>query len=482
MTTNATATAFSKIGAGDLIFKGNGTFAGGNGAINRGSQNETYVRANGDGPVATFRRFNVSEGRVIQGTAGDPNDAPNFVCSDFCVGVDTVNGKNCEYVMNNGTMTLGSCYINYYHGSATAVCTGKFTVNGGTVNATWIRFSQSGSNAMKSTGILEINGGEVTTTEALMLGYQRMRNADIGSYLYMNGGTLKVGTSLYLAYLTAAGTGTDYKATDGYLHMNGGTVDVTSMLSLCNDKNSTGRLFLNGGSISTKAISHNNGKAYVTFNGGTLGLKESGTLPALDGAYVSTNGATILVPAGVTYTISQALTTDALLNGAPDGGLTKVGPGTLVLSGANTFTGPTTIAGGVLQATADEALSGRVVVTPSGVLDCAGGTRIVGEINLRGLVQNGTLRVAGASRDLFMNVDGDLEVAAGAKLDLGLSAGDSLPYGTSIPLAAVSGTMSVPGSLKVLNGGDDVKSVKLKVVDGMLYAVASDSGTMVLFR
>ena len=483
---NDTALGFSKIGAGDLIFQGNGTFESGKGYKNRGSQANTYVRANGDGPTATFRYFNVSEGRVIQGTAGDPNDAPNFTCGDFCVGVDTVNGKNCEYVMNNGTMSLGACYINYYHGSAPATCTGKFTVNGGVVKATWIRFNQSGSDSMKSTGILEINGGEFTTTEGIYLGYQRMRNANIGSYLYMNGGKLNVGTSLYLVYLTTTSSGTTYKATDGYMHMNGGTVDVTSTLSLCNDVNSTGRLFLNGGSISANAISHNNGKAYITFNGCTLGLKEDGTLPAITGAYVSTNGATIAVSAGKTYEIGQALTTDALLNGAPDGGLTKVGPGTLVLSGANTFTGPTTIAGGVLQATADEALSSRVVVTPSGVLDCAGGTRTVGEINLRGLVQNGTLRVAGAlvadlSRDLFMNVEGDLVVDAGAKLDLGLSAEDLLPIGTQIPLASVTGAVSAPGRVKVLNGGN-VGSAKLKVVDGMLYAVAADSGTMVIVR
>ena len=402
------------------------------------------------------------------------------------MGVDTVNGKNCEYVMNNGTMTLGSCYINYYHGSATAVCTGKFTVNGGTVNANWLRICQSGDASMKSTGIFEMNGGEVTTTGAFVLGYQRMRNANIGSYLYMNGGKLKVGTSLYLVYLTMTSSGTSYKATDGYVHINGGTVDVADTLSLCNDVNSTGRLFLNGGSISANAISHNNGKAYITFNGGTLGLKEDGTLPAITGAYVSTNGATIAVSAGKTYEIGQALTTDALLNGAPDGGLTKTGPGTLVLSGANTFTGPTTIAGGVLRATADEALSGRVVLTANGVLDCAGGTRTVGEINMRGLVQNGTLRVAGAlvadlARDLFLNVEGNLEVVAGAKLDLGLSAEDLLPVGAQIPLASVTGTLAAPGRVKVLNGGN-VGAAKLKVVDGMLYAVAADSGTALIVR
>ena len=359
-------------------------------------------------------------------------------------------------------------------------------MNGGTVNANWLRICQSGDASMKSTGIFEMNGGEVTTTGAFVLGYQRMRNANIGSYLYMNGGTLKVGTSLYLVYLTMTSSGTSYKATDGYVHINGGTVDIADTLSLCNDVNSTGRLFLNGGSISANAISHNNGKAYITFNGGTLGLKEDGTLPAITGAYVSTNGATIAVSAGKTYEIGQALTTDALLNGAPDGGLTKVGPGTLVLSGANTFTGPTTIAGGVLRATADEALSGRVVLTANGVLDCAGGTRTVGEINMRGLVQNGTLRVAGAlvadlTRDLFMNVEGDLVVDAGAKLDLGLSAEDLLPVGTQIPLASVTGTLAAPGRVKVLNGGN-VGAAKLKVVDGMLYAVAADSGTMVFVR
>ena len=35
--------------------------------------------------------------------------------------------------------------------------------------------------------------------------------------------------------------------------------------------------------------------------------------------------------------------------------------------------------------------------------------------------------------------------------------------------------------MKVVNGGN-VGAAKLKVVDGMLYAVAADSGTMVIVR
>ena len=106
---------------------------------------------------------------------------------------------------------------------------------------------------------------------------------------------------------------------------------------------------------------------------------------------------------------------------------------------------------------------------------------------MRGVVQNGTLRVAGAlvadlSRDLFMNVDGDLEVVAGAKLDLGVPADGDVPFGLSIPLAAVSGTITAPDRIAVVNGGSKVQAAKLVVDGGMLYAVTTSSGTMVLVR
>ena len=45
------------------------------------------------------------------------------------------------------------------------------------------------------------------------------------------------------------------------------------------------------------------------------------------------------------FTISAAITN----NGSTSIGLTKAGPGTLILGGSNTFTGPITVAGGSLQ-------------------------------------------------------------------------------------------------------------------------------------
>ena len=62
------------------------------------------------------------------------------------------------------------------------------------------------------------------------------------------------------------------------------------------------------------------------------------------GAYLSAGGA-IIDSAGFDATISQSLTD----NGG--GGLTKIGSGTLTLSGANSYTGPTLVKAGTLATT-----------------------------------------------------------------------------------------------------------------------------------
>lgn len=120
--------------------------------------------------------------------------------------------------------------------------------------------------------------------------------------------------------------------------------------------------------------------AGITFssNGYTL----TGSILALGG----TAPATITVTSGLhTVTISSAVSGSA--------GLRKAGAGKLVLAGTNSFTGGTTVAGGVLEISTDQSLGGSI----SGILLGSGTLRSPSSITLgagRSLSGSGTLDIA----------------------------------------------------------------------------------------
>ena len=89
-------------------------------------------------------------------------------------------------------------------------------------------------------------------------------------------------------------------------------------------------------------ISGGNGSATVNFNGGVLKAKrdESNLIENLDVANVQSSGIKI-DSNGFNVTTSQVLT--------GTGGLEKSGAGQLTLRGANTYSGTTTVAAGVLR-------------------------------------------------------------------------------------------------------------------------------------
>ncbi len=127
---------------------------------------------------------------------------------------------------------------------------------------------------------------------------------------------------------------------------------------------------LNGGTLTVGGVGPNpnsfgGGTSTFNFNGGTLQANKASTtfVTGLTNAYVQAGGAKI-DSNGFGITISQALLHDPGLAGVVlDGGLTKLGTGTLVLSGANTYNGGTLIAGGMLEAALNGALgTGNVML------------------------------------------------------------------------------------------------------------------------
>ena len=517
-----TSSALIKSGPGDLILKGNGTFTMGNTAKNRSSTAELRIKANGDSPISGFRKFDITRGRVIAGTVGDDADAPKVVCDDFAIGTSHAGDYDCEYVMNNGTFTGGSIYLGYYDG-LNSKCSLKLTVNGGTINATNMRTVQNNSENAYQNPTITINGGTVNLTSWLALGYQRSRISGYTSRLYMNDGVLNIGNVLYIVHYDNASTG-NYRTTAGYVELNGGAVNVTNgVVNLCRQAATTGTLKLNGGTLTAQNIVTTRGTSRLYFNGGTyvpLGASEANrTLSGLTSAYVSTNGVVIdtgSVTAGV-YTVAQPLLRDPALNAATaDGGLTKLGAGMLVLSGANTYTGMTTVAEGDLRVAGQSSLSPVVTLRYNTTLDLGGTdcsvTNLVLEQGLGvqqvangSLTVNGSLTLGGADagdaeaytttnltiaagatlvtkpgNTLF--VEGDLACPANLSVDFRMDSADAIDYGTRIALASFTGSCTAPSNVAAANAGANKGRFEPRVEGDTLYLVFRSGGTIIFVR
>ncbi|MEA3210849.1 MAG: fibronectin-binding autotransporter adhesin [Chthoniobacter sp.] len=144
---------------------------------------------------------------------------------------------------------------------------------------------------------------------------------------------------------------------------------------------STGTLALNGFNLSTANLTFGGAAATATTQG-TINVGSGSTL-TLNGpvTYTSTGnplgasvtGGTVdLASATRTFTIGDSTSTGAELaisSVIANGGITKAGTGTMVLTGANTYAGPTTIQAGALQANSGAGLSAAsALVLDGGVL------------------------------------------------------------------------------------------------------------------
>lgn len=302
---------------------------------------------------------------------GGTLDAPSAVIS---IGYSTGNG--------NGTIGHGEAEVSgdgvitnsneFWIGQAVG-SQGKLTVSGNAqiLGATWFAVGRQGGTGeltVKGNATIDKSGGGNFKIAGDSGSVGTVTVEESGKIIVRNGPLELVGTNT-VGTLTIKGSG---------------SVDVVGHQVRMGGSGATGTLNLDGGRLSASWIEKTGGTVAVNFNGGTLVAQENGSsfLANFDdsdlhvlagGLKFDTNGANV--------TITQGLT--------GEGGLSKLGDGTLTLAGANGYAGDTRVYDGTLTInTASLADGASVYIDDGAVLNLAfdlGTTDTVDQLFLNGV-------------------------------------------------------------------------------------------------
>ena len=272
-------------------------------------------------------------------------------------------------------------------GSLTKTGTGTQTIGsatGGGASYTGQTLSYNGTLVLDGNGSVSMNAGAnniyldaslgvtalnlvdsaaVTTSGGVYLASEPLGGSGGGNgYPYRTTLTVQNNAVLSAASLSFGNPGSSRAANGSSVTVtNSGTLNVSGTFDIMNAGGSQAGSFsvnLNGGTLAAgnfiaSALGSGAHTNTINFNGGTLKASASDNgisplfLPFITALTANVNaGGLYFNPNGYNVTIGQALVHGG---GTPDGGLTVSGAGMLNLTGANTYSGITTVSNGVLS-------------------------------------------------------------------------------------------------------------------------------------
>ena len=408
--TGSTKTSLTKTGSGEWLLAGANTYSGGT-FINQGTLAINVTGALGTGPI-TFNGGNIDNLSASALTLASANTQTwnsgfTFVGThplNLNTGAVTLGANDTITVNNSSTLTVGGAIGDAGHGYSISVAgTGTLALSGvnsfsGNMNVTTgAALSISGNSSLQNAtlnnngGTTSFTGGGTNVTVAGLAGSTAMTLPTGNLVIATNNGNVSAPTYANLSYtnvlsgsgnIILSGNGTEnFSANNTYTGtttLNGGTLGINSNgTSNTNSAIGTGQLILNGGTID------NNTNGNVSLAGSTNNaVKIAGGF-----AFQGTNnlnlgaGAVSFGTAGANYQIAingSTLTLGGVI-GAVNGTGTSIemvgnqlaafGGGTLVLSGANVFTGGVTVDAGQLDINNVAALGTGIFTLNGGSFD-----------------------------------------------------------------------------------------------------------------
>lgn len=339
------------------------------------------------------------------------------------------------------------------------------------------------------TGLISVTPNIVSANNRVgSTGFNLLSNVAGGNFFNnrFDGGTLKIDSSI--------STGATFTITGnkGYIDQSGNTGTFSGAIS--NDGSSTGRLVILN---SVGSVGSRSGRVILgtsnTYTGGTevqagatlqiasadaLGsgqldlvgsATESATLAVTSSTTISNN---ITVSGDPTFDIASGTTTTVtgvIADGVSAGDVVKIGDGTLVLTAANTYTGPTTISAGTMTLSASGSIAYSPTVINNAIFDVTAAT---GNVTLGGTYTQGNT--------------GTLKMSMAPVSNQQVNVTSTASLAGTLYLAASTGTYS-PGRYTLMTstglGGSTFSALSsnLASVTNYNYSLGYDANSVYLF-
>lgn len=393
--------------------------------------------------VATAQSLGLNGNRSVAGMVFNNSGAVNMTAH-------ASSNTNANMTLGTGGITINSgagavtVFSNATRGFLTWRLAGNqswtndsanlLTIAGGITNnsnstPTTLTLSGAGSGGITQTGVISDNATGTTSVV--------VNSAGSGAITLSSANTYTGGTTLTAGTLVLTGASS---AMVGGVTVSGGTLRVGNDAAI-----GTGTLTVNGGTLDTndgtaRTLSTNNAQTWA----GDFAFTGTGNLNLGTGA-VTMSGATRTLTAN-----AGILTVGGAIGDGGNGyGLTKSGAGILVLSGAHTYTGATTVSQGTLRGSIG---AGALSVASGATYELNSADRSIAALSGAGNVTLGsnTLTTSSSSNSTFSGVisgSGGLTKTGSGTLTLAGANDFSGP--TAVNAGGLIVTGSLAGSLNI---------------------------------